>query len=478
MQKFIRYAICKNVYGETVVVITDQKHGYARVYNVVEQMSQFTPLESLADTGETYDYQTSKFKTFYANCLLPSGLPSHTYKHDVVDFILNNCKENLKHIFDLDFMWPNFEVFGETDFLWVWPNSSARMKGKAGRTKMKPGKVFRALLRDDVSDVEVERLVDLFKETFKKDSYTFHQGKDVESFLHAYTSERGQDRNFPTSSDYKRICDSCMRYDKDHFDTHAHPVEAYASGDWGIFWVEDNQGRVCARVTYYDKPKSKELGPIYATNEQAIEFLKSNLPDECSAVCSGDWDGARLVKIEEEEGVFIAPYLDMHSNVREEMEYLVLDHCGGIEHCHEGRYRSLGEFCQWCEEYTQNGVIYIESVDRCVCQSCLDHDFFTSDLSGEVFSDSHLVVVYDDGRSRYWSEDEAENDAFLCEVSGEYYTERSVWETLDGFISRKYIEDGSYVVCSVDNLAYPKEEMVETKLGPVQKYNYEKEEVA
>jgi hypothetical protein len=125
---------------------------------------------------------------------------------------------------------------------------------------------------------------------------------------------------------------------QDYFETEVHPVEAFNTGDWGIFWAEDDKGLIAARCLYYKNGDKKELGPIYATSQEAIDAVKREITKhDCSQVNRGNWEGARILKIEE-DGAFVGPYFDCHSTLREEGKYLILDRRGEIEHDHMGKY--------------------------------------------------------------------------------------------------------------------------------------------
>ena len=418
--------------------------------------------DTVIPTGRTFDFGKHRFKDFYQNGICPKDLPSHNYKGNVVNFIGEHGYSK-KLPYDLSFYWPNIESFGETSFLWIWPNSAARKKGKAGRTQIKPGKFFRMLFKEDVTDQQIEGLVEKFKAYFSEKTYTLHHGKDRQSFLHAYTSPRGTDHMFDTGSAYKRMCDSCMRYDADHFDLETHPVEAFASGDWGIFWVEDQFGKICARVTYYDKPDSlKQLGPIYATSEQSLEFLKGELESrgDCTSVYRGDWEGARILKIECGDDKVIGPYFDMHSTLSVDGNYLRLDDRGPIEHDHEGTYNLTNRHCDCCSRGVSE-LTWVESELEYVCNTCLEDDFFTCQYSGGTFSLRRAVYVVDSrGYMEVWAETWADRCAVVCCHSGNHYTEDAVVETKVGdWVSKEFIPE-HYDYCSVDGCLYPVDELV------------------
>jgi hypothetical protein len=393
---------------------------------------------SLESTGKMIDFGKHPFKEFYEKGIRPADLPPHNLKNRVVNFLQDYLDKSTKHHYDMRFFWPNLDVF-ETDFLYIWPNANARKKGKAGRTKIKPGKFFRMLYKD-ITDQEVESLVNAFKEQFKPIKVKVFSGDSIENILHAYTHDRSVDRHFDTSSAYKRLCDSCMRYGRDYFETEVHPVEVYNTGDWGIFWAEDDKGRIAARCLYYKNGEKKELGPIYATSQEAIDAVKKEIAKHyCSKVNWGDWEGARILKIVEDRS-FVGPYFDCHSTLRKEGKYLILDMDGEIEHYHMGKYSMDSRpTCHDCgERFESFELTYVESVDRDVCDSCRNYDYFYSEYSDQYYHDNEEAteVYVTQSRTETWTTNEAEANAYWVDCESTYYQKHLVWETEDGLIAK------------------------------------------
>jgi hypothetical protein len=331
------------------------------------------------------------------------------------------------------------------------------------------------MLFPNLKDTQIENMVERFKAEFAPVECKVFSGSDSKDFLHAYTHERGADRNFDTSSIYKRLCDSCMRYDREYFGTPIHPVETYGTGDWVIFWAEDGAGRITARLLAYKGEEQLELGPIYATCQEGIDALKDYIAGrEHSGIARGDWNGARIIKVEE-NGRFCGPYLDQGDSFSESGPYLVVDSYGAIEHHHEGWFG--GEFCEHCESHSSD-VVYIESVGHTVCESCRDNGFFISDNSGEwVENYSRTEVLVAKGLYESWSENEAKYDAVFSEELGEYIHPDISERTFDDeYIPVWYITEDKWFICTVEEVAYPIEERVDTPDGPVAKCNYNEEE--
>jgi len=266
--------------------------------------------DNITILGET-NFKGSNFAKYLSNGIMPGSLDTFGYSKDLMDFIGGFLSHS-----DLHFYHPNVDK-EDKSFIYYWPNANAREKGKAGREKTTFGKFLRRCM-GMTSDTLIEAYVERFKLQYQEMEYTFKHSKKKEDFVHAYVGPFSQDRMFDTSSNYKKLTDSCMRYEADCFDNNTdghHPVEAYASGDFTIFWVEDQKGGISARCTAYEKTEGKYcLAPIYAHSKQAIDFLEAQLEGfSHTGVNAGSWEGAELVVIENDDGQIVAPYLDGHS---------------------------------------------------------------------------------------------------------------------------------------------------------------------
>jgi hypothetical protein len=326
---------------------------------------------------------------------------------------------------------------------------------------VKPGKAFRKIF-PFLGDVELEKLVDKFKLEFSPATVTIHETKDADEIVEVYTMERSPDRNFQTTSYHKRLSDSCMRHDTEYFGFDKHPTYAFGSGDFTVFYALDGQGKCAGRVTVYTNYSEPQSGPIYATCESAIKALEDKL-EEVGATKAGHghWDGASILKLED-SGKFYGPYLDCGRTLTEAGNCLIIDSCGTIEHNHCGHYLS-GNYCQWCEERVDGEVTYVESVDREVCEFCLEDDFFTCEYDSELYPNHQQVEVFEGlhGFSEHWEKSNAERHAVVCAHDGEYWVDDSVVELADGdYVAKKYIGE-SYEYCTIDGEVYDKVYMTE-----------------
>jgi hypothetical protein len=348
-----------------------------------------------------------------------------------------------------------------TDFVYLWLDHKGREKGREGRVRVKPGKAFRKIF-PFLGDVELEELVDKFKLEFSPTVVTIHETKDADEIAEVYTMERSPDRNFQTTNYHKRLSDSCMRHDTEYFGFDEHPTYAFGSGDFTVFYALDGQGKCAGRVTVYTNCSEPQSGPIYATCESAIKVLEDKLAEVGATKAGhGDWDGASILKLED-SGKFYGPYLDCGRTLTEAGTRLIIDSYGTIEHNHCGHYHS-GNYCQWCEEHVSSEVTYVESVDRGVCDHCLNDDFFTCAYDDEWYPiRDHIDVFYGAvGYCESWSESNAERYAVVCTHDGEYWREDSVVELANGdHVGEKYVGE-YYKYCNIDGELYDIDDMTE-----------------
>ena len=325
---------------------------------------------SITILGET-NFKGSNFAKMLGNGIMPDSLCTFGYSTELMDFI-----EGFLSHSDLHFYHPNVDK-EDKSFIYYWPNANAREKDKAGRTKTTFGKFLRRCM-GMTSDTYIEGCVERFKLQYQEIEYTFKHSKKKEDFVSAYVGPFSQDLMFDTSSSYKKLTDSCMRYEADSFDNctdGCHPVEAYASGDFTIFWVEDQNGGISARCTAYEHTEGKYyLAPIYAHSQQAIDFLEEQLGNfSHMGLRVGSWEGAKLVAIVNDNGQIVAPYLDDHSGGNLCGNRITISDDEGITHEHgpNGTWEGLEVYaCADCDE-TSNDAYFTNSIG--ICSSCQEN---------------------------------------------------------------------------------------------------------
>jgi len=345
--------------GNYMKVITQEQNFISSFYNIPEN-------GVVTILGET-NFKGSNFAKYLSNGIMPGNLDTFGYSTDLMEFIGGFLTHS-----DLRFYHPNVDK-EDKSFIYYWPNANAREKGKAGRTKTTFGKFLRRCM-GMTDDVSIEAYVERFKLQYQELEYTFKHSKKKEDFVKAYVGPFSQDRMFNTSNSYKKLIDSCMRYEADCFDNDTdghHPVEAYASGDFTIFWLEDQEGGISARCTAYEHTEGKyHLAPIYAHSQQAIDFLELQLEAfSHRGVYKGSWEGAELVVIKNDYGYIVAPYLDGHSGGNLCGDRITISDGDGNTHGHnhEGVWEELEVYtCGDCGE-TSSDVYFLNSEGICDC---------------------------------------------------------------------------------------------------------------
>ena len=244
-----------------------------------------------------YLEQNNVFMSYYAN-------------HLTVD-------DHLEHLVKL--MSPKFK----DDKISIYVNSDKWLREI--RTLVKYGSFIKRLY-PQASQKEVDVFIDSMKNFVEsiKEKKCYHKYSDTaEDFRRIYSGKYAPQINMYTSDSLKTISNSCMRYDyqnKPGF-RNQHPVEAYATGDFEIHWLEDQSGLLYARVVAFKKePLLYKLGPIYTVaNEysnvlmdQMQEFFNENkIKFELAARSSYGWQGARLRLLNHDSvDTIVAPYVD------------------------------------------------------------------------------------------------------------------------------------------------------------------------
>ena len=185
-------------------------------------------------------------------------------------------------------------------------------------TPMKPGKAMSTIV-PELDNKAVDMLVTKFLDAFAHREYTVKTSSKPDDFRKVYTGKMVGTQNINTTSIYKSLASSCMRYTFDDGDgpmnLPIHPTEVYGSGDFNIIWVEDARGFIGGRVVVYMKHDSGKPQPsyIYGACQQALDMLKDHLDsiDACD-IHDSEWSGAKLSAIKEyDTQAYIGPYLDL-----------------------------------------------------------------------------------------------------------------------------------------------------------------------
>jgi hypothetical protein len=330
---------------------------------------------------------------------------------------------------------------------------------------MKPGRAL-SFMFPEFDHKQIIMMTDSYLKEFADRTFTLHQATDADSFKTAYSHEQSHNENIETTWFRKHLAHSCMRYEFDNLPMH--PAEAYASGDFEIVYVTDQQGRVAARSNVYLKHHSHpQAAPIYGVCEQAIDMVYDHLVQRGVEVRDPSFDGAKLRRVEHgETGGFVAPYLDlMPQRVTDNGEHLVIDHYGEINASdYGGILNGHHTTCTSCGDgLGEDEYFYSETTDDHYCECCYYNVHFFCEYAGEDVHEDDAVVVYRVTRNGFHSNfrvsrDYAENtcDFIYCDDDDEYWDADDVTyiECEDLWVSPNGMDD--YFLSDWDGEWYPR----------------------
>lgn len=194
-----------------------------------------------------------------------------------------------------------------------------RDKKSGKKTTSKLGKMIRKIF-PFLTQQEVDIVLDNFRNQFfvNTDGFTMLSSMDREDFKRVYTMPihkcyNIEDDNF-TSLSY-----SCMQKD---FGWKYHPTEAFASGDFKIFWIEQD-GLLHARCVVRIDGYALYGASVYAVNHPIGEKLIELIEEDCKKnkqvfeiddIDDDSWIGATFLKIECNDKYdntdYVVPYVD------------------------------------------------------------------------------------------------------------------------------------------------------------------------
>jgi hypothetical protein len=248
-------------------------------------------------------------------------------------------------------------------------------------------------------------------------------------------SGESQDVKFATTPDeiehvYCNGPSSCMSHDADRYSSPFHPTRVYGAGDLAVAYLE-REDSITARALCW--PDKKVYGRVYGDGGiWSTQFRELLDIMGFRAKCSGDdFEGARLIRHEHGDG-FVAPYLDVCSNLTDDGEFLRLNHRGDIcahnesgvtedeydshcESCENGFHSDTGGgylndvhmrlceecfneiaiYCEDCDQYHhQDNSYYLEFCGRSVCDSCAS-SYPTCDSCNERKNEINMATTAD-----------------------------------------------------------------------------------
>lgn len=281
------------------------------------------------------------------------------------------------------------------------------------RTTSKVGKFIRKIA-PYYNDKQIENLVDGILEAYKIPNYTSHVGHTREDFAKVYTMRPESGRSI---GNYKCINASCMR---DKFGGREHPCSVYGSGDFKIYYLLNEDGRIAARSIVCTK--DNVYGPIYVSSKFAGKELEKVLEEKGFIdwdEAHNPWDEARLLKISCDDG-WLAPYIDVCQSVEESDNFFFISYDNSeYNFCNTSGYVRRNCKCSVCDR-TVNNYDLIMYDGAGYCDSCINHCDFTNEYTTEE------VVKVQYGRSYYhyhtYCMSAAQEHAVYDEKADKWYT--------------------------------------------------------
>ena len=256
------------------------------------------------------------------------------------------------------------------------------------------------------------------------------------------------------------VSSSCMRYGLDHWPdvdgSGYHPASVYGAGDLAVAYITNDDNKTVARCLVW--PAKKIYSRLYAGNDALHRLLKN---DGYSKSYYYDHSapslrGAKLLRIENDRGNLMCPYLDEVQTVHDNGTNLIIggelsatsqhgeiamdeyvdedvticDHCD--EHCEDGEtftvYISRRSSQEWCCSCNDNETFYCEGNQRTYSCDHVEHytlddgtysEFYVEDYgvrcdkTDELVLETNTVIVDEDGTEEAWCQGACNDHAYL-----------------------------------------------------------------
>jgi len=249
---------------------------------------------------------------------------------------------------------------------------------------------------------------------------------------------------------------SCMWFGDDDYSGCCHPARVYGGNlDLGIAYIGTRDD--CAARCLVWPEKKIYYYKMYGDKDRlraALHAAGYQKGDE------SDFEGARLLCIEDHHANYVMPYLDV-------IGYVDLNEAEGVftitEH---GEYQAretnglLGErktLCDHCEEPTdEDDLTWVEGIQGHVCSHCLEQHYFQCEIMREYYHNDERVDTED-----HWQVSregmERSGEFYWCEWTELYLHEsdHTVVETSKGeHVNLSLLEDEDYWHCDATQLWY------------------------
>ena len=348
-------------------------------------------------------------------------------------------------------------------FLVLWLDQKGRDRGRDGRITLRSGKGLRKMF-PCLTDKEIETLNDEYRHEFSVKELTIHSGQTRADFARAKHGPIGKLENPDTSSGRKFLGNSCMRYD--FIDTRRlpmQPTEAYASGDFTVYWTEDTSGKICSNVIVYDRQKDNQIAaPIYGVCEKSIDVLQELLSEkgvELYTHFNGKrWTSARLLRFDHDDGEYIGPYLDVQPQTLSQTccgKYLFVDPHGSISGTtYQGILYGDGQTCAHCDDSICRGNEYYYN-DETYCSDCYHDRIRQCSYCGDDTEVDNCTTVQTEVSDYEEYCEYCTNQHTIVTSSGETWLESDTRVTANNDVISVDEYDASYFTSDWDGEIYP-----------------------
>lgn len=294
-------------------------------------------------------------------------------------------------------------------------------------TVMKPGRYLSRFFPINLSEGDVKLWAERYAALFVPAVVQFVSGSDKHGWQHIYNVGP----------------QSCMKGDS------AVQIYAHAKSVLRLAYIKDGDtvvSRCIVRddIEEYIRVYPSSDGPAHTALREALE---------ARGYTHGTLRGVLLdaVAYEGDSDKYVCPYLDSgngsssYTNVevvyRDGKEYLQVGSDGMEGQTQDGYVTEAERIeCYHCEErIDEDDIVYIESCDRQVCQSCRDHHYkFAYNKHGDRDYYDEDDCIRCESNSKWYVEAYASNnDVYQCEMNSDWYKEDDMVMTSIGMVSRE-----------------------------------------
>lgn len=266
-------------------------------------------------------------------------------------------------------------------------------------------------------------------------------------------------RDLSDYEEWAKLGSSCMQA-KYHswWNRENTPTNAYDTEDWVLYTVDNREGELAARVLYC--PKTNGCGPVYATSQAFGDLLADYVKEKHDVTpLSGNFTGARLRAIHEDDNEYLCPYIDLYPRQIElDGDYLVIGRNGDNEAndtCGTIRIYS-GTICDRCCEYAPDEDIVFTQEHGYLCSSCYDRVFTTCDCCGDSILRCDVVIAGNGCQGDRVCQSCYDTEYLECAVTGEMIYHANVhlvWKSAESDLMvrvNKSLEGRHYWYCPYD----------------------------